>query len=71
MKRRIHEFGKPNNLSRGAAMKLYAFLPSTRVLGVIALMDHPGIACNLQEVDLSTGDQKNVRCVVRQTLFWG
>ncbi len=52
-------------------MRLYAFLPSTRVLGVIALMDHPGIACNLQEVDLSTGDQKNVRCVVRQTLFWG
>jgi len=39
-------------------MKLHAFLPSTRVLGIMALKDHLGIACDVQELDLSEGDQR-------------
>ena len=39
-------------------MKLHAFLPSTRVLGITALIDHLGLACDIQEMDLSQGDQR-------------
>ena len=34
-------------------MKLYAFLPSTRVLAIMALKDHLEIECEVQAVDLS------------------
>jgi glutathione S-transferase len=39
-------------------MKLYAFLPSTRVLAIMALKDHLEIECEVQAIDLSKGDQR-------------
>ena len=39
-------------------MKLHAFLPSTRALGITALIDHLGLGCDIQEIDLSQGDQR-------------
>jgi glutathione S-transferase len=38
-------------------MKLYAFLPSMRVLAIMALKDHLEIECEVQAIDLSKGDQ--------------
>ena len=39
-------------------MKLYAFLPSTRVLAIMALKDHLEIECEVQAIDLSKGGQR-------------
>jgi glutathione S-transferase len=42
-------------------MKLYAFLPSSRVLAIMALKDHLEIECDVQAVDLSKGDQRTAK----------
>jgi glutathione S-transferase len=39
-------------------MQLYAFLPSTRVLAIMALKDHLEIECEVQAIDLGKGDQR-------------
>jgi len=39
-------------------VKLHAFLPSTRVLGIMALKIHLGLACDVRELDLGQGDQR-------------
>jgi glutathione S-transferase len=38
-------------------MKLYIFLPSTRVLAVVALKNHLALDCELNLMDLGRGDQ--------------
>ena len=38
-------------------MKLYAFLPSSRALGIQALNNHLALECEIQSIDLSRGDQ--------------
>jgi len=38
-------------------MKLYAFLPSSRALGIQALNNHLMLDCEIQSIDLSRGDQ--------------
>jgi glutathione S-transferase len=38
-------------------MKLYLFPPSTRVLGIVALQNHPALECEVQPIDLRSGDQ--------------
>jgi glutathione S-transferase len=37
--------------------KLYLFLPSARVLAIVALKSHLGLECDIRSVDLSRGDQ--------------
>ena len=39
-------------------MKLHAFLPSTRVLGIMALKAHLGLDFEVQSLDLSQGGQR-------------
>jgi len=39
-------------------MKLHAFLPSTRVLGIMALKAHLGLDFDVQRLDLSQGGQR-------------
>jgi hypothetical protein len=46
-------------------MKLYAFLPSTRVLAIMALKDHLEIECEVQAIDLSKGDQRTRICCAK------
>ena len=38
-------------------MKLYVFRPSSRVVGLMALKTHLGIECEIEDVDLGSGDQ--------------
>ena len=38
-------------------MKLYLFLPSSRVLGIVALKNHLALDCEVQPIDLGRGDQ--------------
>lgn len=40
-------------------MKLYLFPPSSRALGVVAVIRYLGLDCELCPVDLSRGDQRN------------
>ena len=38
-------------------MKLYIFPPSSRALGVVALKNHLALDCEIQPIDLGSGDQ--------------
>ena len=38
-------------------MRLYVFLPSGRALGVLALKNHLALDCDVQPIDLGSGDQ--------------
>lgn len=38
-------------------MKLYVFPPSSRALGVLALNNHLALDCDIQPIDLGSGDQ--------------
>jgi glutathione S-transferase len=39
-------------------MKIHLFLPSGRVVGIVALKNHLALDCELKQIDLGRGDQR-------------
>jgi glutathione S-transferase len=50
--------GEKPIFAEASSDEAYAFLPSTRVLAIMALKDHLEIECDVQAIDLSKGDQR-------------